>query len=251
MSRCIYCNNVFTNNKTLSRHQKEAKYCLKLQGKTHNVYICTCGKEYTLLSSLNRHRDSCPEYQNKHTDQNIALQDIIKQYENIIHTLCSKKDIHNNRSVVLNNLQPITDDDIKDTLDYLTLDIIQLGPKGYADYANSYPFKDKLICTDRSRKKIRYKTSNGDISDDSRKLAKNFFQAISEKNTTLLNNACSDIHEEIKLIIAENRVYDSDITSLLSKASMIQDMLIRTGKAANGLDDEFTQEFITHVIKKL
>jgi hypothetical protein len=158
---------------------------------------------------------------------------------------------NNNRNMVMNNLQPITDEDIQEALEHLTLNFIQEGAKGYADFAGNYPFKDKIMCTDKSRKKLKYKNEDGELTDDGRSLAQRFFQAISERNTEILNQAYSDLHHEIQNIVASNRAGEVDVTGILTKATALQNILIKSQNAARGEDDEFAQEFLNHLSKML
>ena len=42
---CEYCNYQFKNKSSLNYHQKNTKYCLEIQGKTHSNFKCdTCNK---------------------------------------------------------------------------------------------------------------------------------------------------------------------------------------------------------------
>ena len=108
-----------------------------------------------------------------------------------------------------------------------------------------------MLCTDRARKKLRYKDADGELTDNGRALAQRFFQAISERNAEILNRAYSDLHHELQDIVAEGRAGDADVTGILTKATTLQDILIKSQRAARGEDDEFAQEFLTHLSKKL
>ena len=58
---CQFCHNVFSNKQNLNSHQKKAKYCLKLQGKTINTeYKCDgCSKTFTIKGNLIKHQKIC------------------------------------------------------------------------------------------------------------------------------------------------------------------------------------------------
>ena len=145
----------------------------------------------------------------------------------------------------------ITDEVLHENLDNLSINFIQEGAKGFAAFATSYPFKDNIVCTDKARRKIKYRNEDGEITDDMRKLAQRFFTAISERNAQILNQAYSELHQEIQAIASENRAHEVDITGLLTRASGLQDILIKSQKAARGEDDEFVKEFIGHLTKLL
>ena len=68
MSNCIYCKKEFSDKSTLVRHQKTAKFCLKLQKEQNNTditvvtYKCEfCNKELTSNYNLNYHLNICKE----------------------------------------------------------------------------------------------------------------------------------------------------------------------------------------------
>jgi hypothetical protein len=270
MYPCVYCQASFTARSSLSRHQKRARYCLQARGLESQDYTCSCGKQFSRKDNLQCHQETCTNTQNiprtsLDNQQLVENEDIMlkimDKYENMVKELQKQNGSLQKQMVemslrptkvinnVLNNLQPITDKDLQESLDNLELDFILGGAKGYADYAKCYPLKDNVICTDKARKKIKYKDENGEITDDSRMLARRFFQAISERNKDILDTAYKDIHEEIKEIVIENRAGDSDITGLLTRATKLQNILINSQRAATGEDDEFTQEFLNHLAK--
>lgn len=58
---CEFCNKTFESKSVLIRHQKTAKYCIKLQNNSSNVenikYTCSfCSKEYTSNENLLKHQ---------------------------------------------------------------------------------------------------------------------------------------------------------------------------------------------------
>ena len=265
---CEHCHTVFTAKSSLSRHQRRTRYCLQGRGIETEEFICLCGKQFTRKDALQYHHERCSTIQprlqptpQKETNTNTEelmlkfmdkYENMVKEFQKQIAELSSRPTrITNNTNNVLNNLQPITDEDIQEHLVNLTLNFIQEGAKGYADFAGNYPFKDKVLCTDRSRKKLKYKNPDGELTDDGRMLAQRFFQAISERNTEILNQAYSDLHRDLQDIVAENRAGDADVTGILTKATVLQDILIKSQRAARGEDDEFAQEFLAHLTKTL
>ena len=159
---------------------------------------------------------------------------------------------NNNRNVV-NNLQPITEEQIQDHLEHLTLDFILKGAKGFADFANSYPFKNRVICTDKSRRKLKFRDEDGAVVDDGggHKLSQKFFQAISTRNEEIITAEYTILQQQVATIAREGRGGTADLTGLLSKATRLQDLLQQCKDAAKGEDNELTQEFIKHYVKIL
>ena len=74
-------------------------------------------------------------------------------------------------------MQPVTDEILYDNVQHLTIDHIKKGAEGYAEYALEYPLKDKLLCSDFSRRKVKFKDKDGNIITDPEmtNLARKFF----------------------------------------------------------------------------
>ncbi len=260
--KCEYCGNSFIKKCNLYKHQRTAKYCLKLQidSKTTERHLCIyCDRDFSRIDALKRHQQTCSGrkvHEKIRTEQNGQLLDMISQLQQTITTMAQNQgggNTVNSRPVVLNNLQPLTDQDLQDHLEHLTLNFIQEGAKGYADFAGSYPFKDRLMCTDKSRKKLRYKDGDGEVIEDGGgiKLAKRFFQAIAPRNEEIINTEYRALHEEVQQIAENGTAYRTDLTGLLTKATKLQQLLISCQEAARGKENDLTKEFISHLTKML
>ena len=186
--------------------------------------------------------------------QNKILLDHITKLEQKITNLVERPTVNNNtQNVVMQNLQPLTDEEIQEHLRHLTLNVIQDGAKGFAIFANSYPFKDRLVCTDKSRKKIKYKNPDGEIVNDphGKKITQRFFQAIATRNQEIITTEYALLQKEVEEIATNNRAHETDLVGLLTKATHLQDLLIKCQEAARGEENEFTQEFVYHLTKLL
>ena len=264
---CDYCGSSFKRRPDLNKHQKCAKYCLKLRGqvpekpaeKAKNVYICSvCDQHYTRKDNLKRHQLTCKPT-NAH-EQDMRIEQLRQEIINLM-TLQVKTATNNatnpanvsNRNVVVNNLQPLTEEYIQEHLEHLTLNFIQEGAKGFADFANNYPFKDRVLCTDKSRRKMRYRNEDGEVVNDGggQKLAQRFFQAIAPRNEELINEEYNAIQKEVQLIAREGRAHTADLTGLLTKATQLQETLRLCKQAAEGSKNELTEGFIKHLTKIL
>jgi esterase/lipase len=265
---CKYCKNTFTRRTILLKHQRTAQYCLKLQNRETILPKCKyCDKELSRKDNLARHERSCAlehetrrkkavptNMQEKQTGQ---LLEMIIQLQKTIANMSERpagttNNVSNTRNMTM-NLAPITDEEIQEHLEHLTIDFIQEGAKGYASYANSYPFKDRVVCTDKARKKLRYKDGEGVVVDDGggHKLATRFFQAIAPKNEEIINAEYRALHEEVEQIAKDGTAYRADLTGLLTKASHLQELLIKCQEAARGEENELTKEFVNHLSKML
>lgn len=216
---CQYCGKEFTRKYNLQVHQKNTRYCIEKQLR--------------------------PEEPPK--DTQLLLIDMIDQLQQTISKLGDLPAVSNNRHVVLNGLQPLTDQDLQEHLLHLTLDHIQEGAKGYANFAGSYPFKDRLVCTDKSRKKIRYKSNNGELVNDDHgaKLTQQFFRAIADRNEKIITDEYTVLQKQVQQIASAGTAHKSNLTSILTKATKLQQLLISCQEAARGEENELTKEFIS------
>lgn len=81
----------------------------------------------------------------------------------------------------------------------MTLDHIKAGPVGYAKYALEFPFKDKIICTDYARRKLKYKNEQGEIVSDpeGNKICKMFFSLTHDRNKELVDPYISELQHKL------------------------------------------------------
>ena len=57
---CQFCKHKFKNKSILNNHQKNAKYCLKIQGKKSDKHKCDfCEKHLSCKYSLKKHLETC------------------------------------------------------------------------------------------------------------------------------------------------------------------------------------------------
>ena len=250
MNTCKYCDKSFIKRGNLYKHQRTAKYCLEQQGKDLSAVVkqCSyCSKKFTRDDAMIRHQNTCSERIPKENDQNVQLFNMISQLQQTIQNMSNQ----GTRPVVLNNLQPLTDEDIQEHLENLTIDFIQEGGKGYADFAGGYPFKDRLVCTDKSRKKIKYRDEHGEIVDDGGgiKITQRFFQAIGPRNEEIINAEYRALHEEVQDIAEKGTAHCTDLTGILTRSTKLQQLLLSCQEAARGKENDLTKEFINHLTK--
>ena len=237
---CSFCNNTFTNKNILIQHQKNAKYCLLLQGTDNNNFNCIyCKKKYSTKQNLDIHQLNCSdkhiieltELKNKeikelnqiknkeieelkiHIEkQDIHIKDLETKLENIAIKIGSKPTIVNNNPTNIKYINKIekleltTDQYIKDQVNNLTIDHIKKGCVGYAEYAIKHPFKNRIICVDYARRKIKYKDSDGNIITDPEmsKLSSKLFDSIKSRNKELTLEFLNALEPELKLQMSED-----------------------------------------------
>ena len=238
---CSFCNKSFKTTSSLNYHIKNAKYCLKLRNENfEGNFICSlCKKSFSTKQYKENHEKICNN--NSIINENILLKQLLKEKEEMIKHLKDqtkekddlikelKKELkeelkekderierlatvainrpttQNNQRInnIVNNLTPITEDYLKEQAEYLTLDHVKNGVNGYVQYALDYPLKDKIVCTDFSRKRIKYKDEEGNLIDDPEmlKLAQKLFKAIEDKNTTLINEYIRELCENYNVLV--------------------------------------------------
>ena len=73
-------------------------------------------------------------------------------------------------------------------VDNLTIEHIQKGPEGYAEYVLEYPLKNRIVSVDYSRRKVKFKDKDGNVITDPEmtNIATKLFQSIKDKNKDLI-----------------------------------------------------------------
>ena len=286
---CEYCKNTFSTKSILLSHQKSAVYCLEKQGKKlSKKFKCdSCKKTFTQNNDLKRHVVSCPKRISEEKEQHkrecnelkMLFEDeknkIIEKYENrikelqdqLIEVIKSRPTtiVQNNNqriNTIINNLQPITDDHLTEQAQYLTLDHIREGAEGYAKYALEYPFKDRIVCVDYARKKIKYKDQDDNIVEDPEmvRLSHKFFKAIEKKNTELSVEQINILGEQLMTLNNNpNNDMDEEETDEfeLQSNKLVKDIChYRTTKldiidASKGNKSEIYNDFIKNICAKV
>ena len=171
---CIHCKKNFVNKASLTRHQKTAKFCIKIQdGKEKpSQFICIgCSKKLSSKQCLKGHHLICNKYKLKNNEN--ELLHMLKSKEDEIQKINSEKDAQiekldkqvsalqdkleniaiksvsrptttNNNTTI--NLAPITDQRFIESVSKLTLEYLLKGPQGYAQFALDHPLKDSVVC---------------------------------------------------------------------------------------------------------
>lgn len=212
---CPYCKNIFTSKYTLQNHIKTTRYCISKRAKqikTEEFSCSKCSRSFTSKRWLLSHQNKCGESIDKlkeeiktltNTNENLhkklkdqelkyeeKLSTLHKRIENIALTAISRPTTSNKTQInnYIQQLQPVTDEYLIDNVQHLTIDHIMKGAEGYAQYALEYPLKDRLICVDYARRKVKFKDRDGNVITDPEmsNLATKFFNSIKDKNKELI-----------------------------------------------------------------
>ena len=273
---CEFCKNIFSTKTNLNSHQKTAKYCLKIQGiEVQKKYECKwCNKSFEIFSNFERHKKVCKdpkkieeyEYQNKIKEQEIMnvkeenniLKKEIEMLKNTIYELREdKKDLHdrydnlsltavkrpvnNTKNIQINNfiqkMEPLRIEDIEESVPMLTLDHHVKGAEGYAEYALEFPFKDKIVCVDVNRNKIKYKDGEGNVIEDVgfQKMMTKMCESLKDRSF----NLCQEHYERLSEKFTEKEL---DEYNCMNTALAIS-------RYANGRENEFCNKMIKLISK--
>lgn len=271
---CQYCETIFVTQKNLTHHINNAKYCLILQGKSNDKYKCEdCQKCFTTKTWLTQHQSNCLEYQvnikineikckyeielQLFKNQLTQKDEIIRQKDTIIKELAEKAIVnakpttitHNNtnNTNIVNNLQIISEDHIKDQVKNLTLEHIKKGAIGYSEYFLEYPLKERIVCTDYARRKIKYKNENGEIVVDPEMttLSDLLFKSIKERNRELTIQYTNELTDKFKT--AKD---PTQLSYFMEVAGKFSEQDIQVFKMFNGNKNDFFHDIIRNICGK-
>ena len=267
---CKFCKNTFSNKSALNTHMRTAKYCLELQGKEKSTkYKCeNCHKSFSTMTNLNRHQQKCDigeiykeeikcitverdilknqiiEYKYKLSEKESQIEDqkqtinqLQDKLENIAIKAVQRPTTTNMNKTQINNyiqkMEPISSEHMLEQSSNLTLEHIQKGASGYAEYALEYPLKERTACVDYSRRKMKFKDKDGNLITDPEmvKLAPMFFNSIKDKSS--------------EIVYSQN---DSNMDSVMFEAvAKLFNMNADVKNGADGIKSEFYHDFVKHV----
>ena len=224
---CEFCKHTFSKKWYMLTHQKTAKYCLKLRGERTSFFCDICNKDFTEKRCLENHREKCDAVGRikKLTEENAKLkheyilskkntEEQIGKYEKIISELQARLEniaiqgVKKSTTITNNtiNLQPLTKEWLKSQALLLTEEHLSQGVAGLAQFAVDNSFKDRVVCTDITRKSLKYKENDGKVSKDPRgkKLSKMFFESIEAKAEDIIPTMIERIKEEMDDVCEES-----------------------------------------------
>jgi len=264
---CKYCHKILSTKSSLNTHQRKTKYCLKIQGKGHikGEFICKlCGKDFSTNNRykyhtrvcrsnvlINKELADCKKENTKLRNEINILNNTIKElrdslvkeqqrYEKLSLTAV-KRPVNSTRNIQINNyiqnMEPLRIEDIKESIPMLTLDHHVKGPEGYAEFALEFPFKNKIVCLDVNRNKIKYKNDDGDVIEDVgfRKMMMKLCQALKDRSF----NLCQEHYEKLSKEFTEAE---------LDEYNCMETALAIT-RYANGRENDFCSKVIKLISK--
>jgi|LakMenE01Jun11ns_1017448.scaffolds.fasta_scaffold9913154_2 hypothetical protein len=194
---CEFCKKILNSKSALNVHQKNTKYCLKLQGNSQKgQFVCECGKDFHNKHHLISHQDVCrivntvyvQELRNRVNtaeQENIILSsklsdafNTIKDLQDMIEKITLQainRPTHQTKNKQIINLAPfdLTQDKAKIIFanKYTPEYFLQGGMKGLARFVSDHIVKTDTgesiyACYDRSRDVFKYKNEAGEYIND-------------------------------------------------------------------------------------
>jgi hypothetical protein len=269
---CSACNTGFTLKYSLQKHLQICK--------SNTPEIHQLSEELDLIkkdleSSLQREKilnKRLDENQQIISDQKIIIKELHADYKKQIDM--QNKDFHdrmqsmaekaidkpstvtkNNTTQIINNLLPITNEHLNEQVQFLTKEHVTNGAVGYAKYALEFPLKDRLVCTDSSRKKGKYKDSDGNIVSDPEmtSITRKLFLAIKDRNAALIDEHAFDLKTKLNEFnsCSDNEMDDDESNTFSSSTDQLIDYITtaysqkrQSREMSEGLKPELFQEFV-------
>jgi hypothetical protein len=269
---CKFCNKDFTTKIILKTHQTTAKYCLKIQNKNpEETYECTyCSKKFNIKYNYDMHtashlidpvviklcktEDEIKELKMKLDQKDEILKNALEQIKVfqeqnqklLMKAVSTPKNTYN--TVNIKNFTAMTQEHFKENAKNLTMDHINNGIKGYAEFMIDYPCKDSLVVTDASRKIFKYKDKDSKMCVDieARNLINEISKAIEPKNRELIINAIEILKSNDKLSTLEHLNQMASLSSCCNGIAFLdaefnkkigRELVILTPKKVGELED--------------
>jgi hypothetical protein len=131
-------------------------------------------------------------------------------------------------------MEPVTTEHLIENAQHLTIEHIKKGVEGYAEYALEYPLKDRVLCSDYSRRKVKFKDKDGNMITDPEmtNLTKKFFKSIHEKNKELICRSANEL---------KDRLGDENVMDTVAKLFEYKEAVNR---GCDGEKTEFHHDFV-------
>jgi hypothetical protein len=248
--KCDGCGRKFTTLLHINRHTEvctsinvtfELREKLRISEKQNleqNLELQEYKSKYNTL--IEEYTDSKREHKREIQILQDKLENVAIQIAKRPTTQSTTYNNRNNINTIIQNLNPITEDNFKEQSRNLTMEHVKQGVKGYVEYALEYPLKDKVLCVDYARRKIKYKDEDGKVQTDPEMniLSQKIFESIVDKNKELA-------------VECMNRL--SDNMDAEEKMQIIVDMgqlIVDINQSSRGQKTDFTHDFVRGVCSK-
>jgi hypothetical protein len=204
--KCEFCSNTFKDIYAVKKHQKTAKYCLEIQGKT-NVEKENIEKLLLKLTALATENTQLKS-------ENTFLKEENDEYRKTIADIAkTPQTINNTTNTTQNNLLMLTPFELNRERfsnmikESFTKDYMIEGQKGVAKFAVDKLLRDEngklqYVCTDPSRQIYKFKTVEGEMERDvkARKLTKSIVEELKKKAQNITLQTVTDDSDVFMLL---------------------------------------------------
>jgi len=294
---CLDCKNKFKTKYSLQQHRKTAKYCLKLRGQTIEEYKCSeCENTFSRRYGLEKHELICGnskltsklkkkiiklkkinlilekesvKLKESKSNDNKLLEDLKaqvlglqKQMADISMKAVSRPITTNNTNTINNqkilNLLPLTENHFDEQAEFLNLEHIKNGAEGYARYAVDFPLKNRLVCSDYARRKVKYKDTDGKVVTDPEmsKLSQKLFKAIDTKNDRLITGYVKELQKQLfqknkncsgEMDEKETEIFGCEANQMIDFITNLINQKREIKEAANGIKTDMYYNILKNV----
>ena len=265
MVQCQYCKKIFKRRNNLIKHQSTAKYCINLQNSPFECEYCKI--RLGAKRSLKQHYPICIEYKIKlKMDEKDVVINLLKdeladlkdRFERLTNRVVDKptttKTINKNTTNILNNMVPLSEEHFAKFTDKLTIEHVNQGAEGYAQYALDHPLKNNIHYADKSRHILKYKNSEGSLVTDNTAvpLTRVVLAGIKHKNYDLIDTQVSALIDERQTIIDSGGMHDGRFDECIELAKKINELSeIRTAcmEIEDRTENKFGKKMSSTIIK--
>jgi hypothetical protein len=212
--KCEFCSNTFKDSYKLKTHQKKAKYCLEIQGKT-NVEKENVEKLLLKLTALANENSQLKVENTQLKAENTQLksENTFLKEENAEYRKTIADIAKTPTNTTQNNLLMLTPFELNRERfsnmikESFTKDYMIEGQKGVAKFAVDKLLRDEngklqYVCTDPSRQIYKFKTVEGEMERDvkARKLTKSIVEELKKKAQNITLQTVTDDSDVFMLL---------------------------------------------------
>jgi hypothetical protein len=235
--QCQHCLEKFSRKFNLVRHEKSCKFGVIRSISEENDKLLEINEKITKeILEIRK------EYEEKLRQKDREIKELAMAGINRPTTINRNKITINQK---ISNLDPLHFEKMGEYSEYLTIDHIKAGLNGYVNYALEYPLRNRVVCSDFARRKIKYKDTDGNIINDPEmtKLAKQFFESISEKNQELTQEYADEIKKKWGKVPG---MYEY-MMNLLEELGNNQESI---SQSSQGISTDFAKHFIHSICSR-